>query len=236
MYLNEELNGLARNHMVTYFGVADLSGVEHSAIDQAGTGIGYYPYCITMGIALPNEIVDRLPYRDRYNDALSYKLFAYDVINQRLDLAASVLSSCIMEKGYRVLPIPASGTIDHENIYGSFSHKLGARLCGFGWIGKNCLLITPGNGPRVRWVSILTDAPLHPTGKDIMEEQCGDCTACADICPVSAIKGRGFDANESREMRFDAHKCEEYFDSLTSAGKLYVCGMCLYACPHGKAR
>ncbi len=234
MYMNDELQKLAKNHMVSYFGVADLSKVESAVIDQAGTGIGNYPYCITMGIALPREIVDRLPYREQYNDALNYKLFAYDVINQRLDLAASVLTSYIQEKGYRVLPVPASGTIDHDRICGSFSHKLGARLCGFGWIGKNCLFITPENGPRVRWVSILTDANLQPTGKDIMEPQCGKCTACADICPANAIKGRGFNEAESRETRFDAHKCEEYFDSLTSAGKLYVCGMCLYACPHGR--
>lgn len=234
--MNEELYNLSRSHMISYFGVADLSKVEHSDIDQAGTGISNYKYCITMGIALPNEVVNRLPYREQYNDALNYKLFAYDVINQRLDLAASVLTSCIQEKGFRVRPIPASGTIDHDRIYGAFSHKLGARLCGFGWIGKNCLLITPDNGPRVRWVSILTDAPLKPTGQSIMEQQCGECTACVDICPVNAIKGRSFDKSEPREMRFDAHKCEEYFDSLTSAGKLYVCGMCLYACPHGRDR
>ncbi len=234
--MNEVLYKLSRNHMVTYFGVADLSKLEPLVVDQAGTGIKDYPYCISMGIALPDEIVDRLPYRENYNDAFNYKLFAYDVINQRLDLAASAISSCIQEKGYRVLPIPASGTIDHEKICGSFSHKLGARLCGFGWIGKNCLLVTPQNGPRVRWVSVLTDAPLQPTGESIMESRCGDCTACADICPANAIKGRIFDIDESREIRFDAHKCEEYFDSLTSAGKLYVCGMCLYACPHGKAR
>lgn len=234
MFMNEELHKLAGSHMVSYFGVADLSGVEHSVIDQAGVGIGDYHYCITMGIALPNEIVDRLPYREQYNDAFNYKLFAYDVINQRLDLAASALASCIQKKGYRVLPVPASGIIDQGRICGSFSHKLGARLCGFGWIGRNCLLVTPDNGPRVRWVSILTDAPLQPTGKGVMEQQCGECTACADICPVNAIKGRSFDEGEPREMRFDAHKCEEYFNSLTSAGKLYVCGMCLYVCPHGR--
>ncbi|HOS70201.1 MAG TPA: 4Fe-4S double cluster binding domain-containing protein [Bacillota bacterium] len=234
MNLNEELYKLARSCMISYFGVADLSKVEHTAIDQAGTGIGYYPYCVTLGISLPKDIVDRLPYREQYNDALSYKTFAYDVINQRLDLTASMLASLIQEKGYRVLPISASGTIDHDRIYGAFSHKLGARLCGFGWIGKNCLLITPQNGPRVRWASILTDAPLQTTGEGIMESRCGKCTACADICPVNAIRGKAFSEDESREMRFDAHKCEAYFNSLTAAGKLYVCGMCLYACPYGR--
>lgn len=232
--MKDELQKLARNHMVSYFGVADLSRVEHSVIDQAGTGIGDYPYCITMGITLPREIVDRLPYREQYSDALNYKFYAYDVINQRLDFAASALCSCIQEKGYRVLSIPASGIVDPDRIYGAFSHKLGARLCGFGWIGKNCLLITLQNGPRVRWVSILTDAPLQPTGEGVLEQQCGECTVCTDICPVNAIKGRSFDVVESREMRLDAHKCNEYLNSLASAGKPRVCGMCLYACPHGR--
>ena len=234
MIMNEELHKLAKSHMVSYFGVADISQVDHSTIDQAAAGIGNYPYCISMGIALPNEIVDRLPYREQYNDAFNYKLFAYDVINQRLDLAASVLAGCIQEKGFRALPVPASGIIDRGRLWGAFTHKLGARLCGFGWIGKSCLLVTPDNGPRVRWVSILTDAPLQTTGEGVMEQQCGECTACADICPANAIKGRGFDEGEPREMRFDARKCDEYFYSLTSAGKLYVCGMCLYACPHGR--
>jgi epoxyqueuosine reductase len=236
MLMNDELYRLARSHMVTFFGAADLSGVEHSVIDQANVGMGEYPFCISMGIALPNVIVDRLPYRERYNDAYNYKTFAYDVINQRLDIAASALVSLIQEKGFKALPIPASGTIDRDKICGSFSHKLGARLCGFGWIGRNCLLVTPEYGPRVRWVSVLTDAPLRPTGKSIMEPKCGECTVCADICPANAIKARTFSEDEPREMRFDAHKCEAYFNSLTSAGKLYVCGMCLYACPHGKRR
>lgn len=234
MYINEELHKLAENHGITYFGAADLSLAGHSAVDQAGTGISNYPYCISVGIALPREIVDRLPYREQYNDALNYKLFAYDLINQRLDIVASVLTGRIQEKGYRAFPIPASGTIDNERICGAFSHKLGARLCGFGWIGKNCLLITPENGPRVRWVSVLTDAPLQPAAKGILEQRCGECTICTDVCPVKAIKGRAFAETEPREMRFDAGKCNEYFDSLKAAGKLNVCGMCLYACPHGR--
>ena len=149
-------------------------------------------------------------------------------------MAASVLTSCIQYRGYRALPIPASGTVDHDRICGAFSHKLGARLCGFGWIGKSHLLVKPQNGPRVRWVSVLTDAPLEPTGEGVLEQQCGKCTACADICPVNAIRSRDFNENELREMRFDAHKCEEYLDSLIFAGKLRVCGMCLCACPHGR--
>lgn len=231
--MNEELYSIARSHGITYFGVADLSKVDRNVVDQVGSGTAGYPYCISLGIVLPKQVVDKLPDRAEYANALNYKLFAYDVINQRLDLIASILSSFIQEKGYKVLPVPASGTVDNEKLCGSFSHKLGAHLCGFGWIGKNCLLITPENGPRVRWISILTDAPLEPTGA-VMEEKCGDCTACADICPAQAIAGRNFNEDEPRSMRFDAHKCEAYFDSMKEAGQLDVCGLCLYACPHGR--
>lgn len=110
---------------------------------------------------------------------MNYKLHAYDVINQRLDITSSIISSFIQNKGYRVLPIPAAERVDDESICASFSHKLGARLAGLGWIGKSCLLVTPEHGPRVRWTSILTDAPLKPTGSPL-EEKCGECTECVD--------------------------------------------------------
>ncbi len=226
MKINDELEKLAGDHMISYFGVSDLSG----------TGVGEYPYCVTLGIVLPDEVVDRLPFREQYVNALNYKIFAYDIINHRLDLAVSVLGGFIQSRGYRAIPVPASGIIDNDRICGSFSHKIGARLCGFGWIGKSCLLITPKDGPRVRWASILTDAPLQPSGKAEEEQGCGKCTACADICPVNAIAGRGFDENEPREMRLDARRCWDYLESIKETNKNNVCGMCLYVCPHGRKR
>lgn len=231
--MNEELGKIAESNLVTYFGVADLSKVAKAAVDQAGSGLDGYPYCITLGIALPNPIVDRLPYSSNHADALNYKHHAYDVINNRLDNAASIVGSFIQSKGYKAFPVPASKRANPDKLLGAFSHKLGARLAGFGWIGKSCLLITPDSGPRVRWTSILADAPLKPTGK-VAEEQCGDCTACVDICPVHAFSGKAFKEGEPREVRFDANKCQAYFDSMKEAGKLDVCGLCLYICPQGR--
>jgi len=90
---------------------------------------------------------------------------------------------------------------------------MSAHLAGLGWIGKNCLLVTPEEGPRVRWTTVLTDAPLQVTGKP-MEERCGDCEACIAICPVKAFTGEPFRENESREARFDAGKCNRYFAQM----------------------
>jgi epoxyqueuosine reductase QueG len=117
-----------------------------------------------------------------------------------------------------------------------FSHKMAAHLAGLGWIGKSCLLITPQVGPRVRWVSVLTDAPLEVTGEP-MVEQCGSCQECVEICPVQAFTGRPFREEEPREMRYDAGKCDRYFRKMKEKnGDLAICGLCLYVCPHGRTR
>lgn len=233
MDLNQEIFDIAKKSGLTYFGVADLSEASYVILDQGGSEIASFPYSISLGIALINTIVDQLPNRTERSVAVNYKHHAYDIINQRLDLNASIISSYLQQRGYRVLPIPAAERVDDERICAAFSHKLGAHLAGLGWIGKSCLLVTPKNGPRVRWTSILTDAPLKSTGV-LMEEQCGDCTECVDICPTMAFTGKSFKKHEAREVRYDARKCENYFKEMKDKEPISVCGLCLYVCPYGR--
>jgi epoxyqueuosine reductase QueG len=156
------------------------------------------------------------------------------LVNQRLDLAASRIGSVLQRSGYRAYPVPASKSVDDEELCAAFSHKMGAQLAGLGWIGKSCLLVTPEYGPRVRWATVLTDAPLQPTGGP-MAERCGECTQCVQICPVQAFTGRPFRADEPRAARYDAHKCDRYFAQMLKQGaEPAVCGLCLYVCPHGR--
>jgi epoxyqueuosine reductase QueG len=154
-------------------------------------------------------------------------------MNQRLDLIASSLSSVLQRDGHRAFPVPASQTVDDERICAVFSHKMAAHLAGLGWIGKSCLLITSEVGPRVRWATVLTDAPLKATGEP-MEERCGSCVQCVEICPVEAFTGQPFRENEPREARYDASKCDRYFSKMEAQGEVPVCGLCLYICPQGR--
>jgi epoxyqueuosine reductase QueG len=165
--------------------------------------------------------------------AISYRQHAYDVVNARLDEMASRMASRLQRLGFAALPVPASKRVDDERICSFFSHKLAAHLAGLGWIGRSCLLVTPQAGPRARWTSVLTDAPLQATGT-AMAPQCGECQACVDICPVQAFSGRLFSADEPREARFDAHKCNQYLTDMEKKGTPPVCGMCLYVCPYGR--
>ncbi|MBT3274457.1 MAG: epoxyqueuosine reductase [Spirochaetales bacterium] len=115
----------------------------------------------------------------------------------------------------------------------SSAPEMAAHLAGFGWIGKCCLLIAPEIGPRVRWVTVLTDAPLTPSGTSIAS-RCGDCLVCVDVCPANAFTDEAFRPEDAREVRFDASKCNEYLQAMKETTGHRICGLCLKECPYGK--
>jgi len=232
--LDDAMRILAISMGADFFGVADLGTARDFVFRQGGTRIARYSIGVAFGIRLPDDLVDLLPERDQ-EGAILYRHNCYEVTNQLLDQIAVRLAGVLQGEGYHAFPVPASRRTDDGEIRSVFSHKLAAHLAGLGWIGKSCLLVTPDHGPRFRWVSVLTDAPLKPSGSP-MKPRCGDCTACVDICPQHAFTGRMFDPEEPREARFDAAACEGYFTALQQSGGVAVCGLCLYVCPYGKRK
>ena len=232
MDLDAHLLILARSLGADYFGVADLSSAYDFILEQGGERVARYPKAISIGMVLQDSLVDLLPDKDP-EGAILYRHNSYDVVNQMLDQIGVRVANELQRAGHSAFPVPASKRTNDENICGIFSQKLAAHLAGLGWIGKSCLLITPGHGPRVRWISVLTDVPLLPTGSPV-EQQCGACTACVDICPRHAFTGRPFHRNEPREARFDAAACDRYFREVEKSRGVAVCGLCLYICPNGK--
>lgn len=234
MPLDDEIRAIATDLGADFFGVADLAPAHDFISGQGGEDVAQYPRAISMGISLLDPMVDQLPRRSEKTVAMEYKHYAYDIVNGLLDSIALRLGSALQRQGYRAFPIPASKrAVVDERVAAVFSHKLAAHLAGLGWIGKNCLLITPEAGPRVRWVTVLTDAPLQATGR-AMAERCGECQECVEICPQAAFTGRPFREDEPREARYDARKCERYMKKLEEMTGYGVCGMCLFVCPQGR--
>jgi epoxyqueuosine reductase len=232
-----ELNGRIKEMVeawgADFFGVADLSLAYDMVLDHGGPVVAGFPRAISIGIRLMDAIVDQLPRRQDRAVSANYRHHAYDLVNRRLDDISSRLSSVLQREGRRVLPVQAAGRVDDERLCGMVSHKLVAHLSGLGWIGKSCLLVTPQAGPRVRWTTILTDAPLQSTGAP-MDERCGTCDECVAICPVGAFTGEPFRESEPREVRYDARKCKLYKDEIGKSANKVVCGMCVYVCPYGR--
>jgi len=234
MELDRSVQALAEEMGADFCGVADLAPAQEAIASQGGSTVAGLSRAVSVGVALFHAIVDQLPQRlDVPAVAMSYRHHCYDLVNQRLDHTVSRLAGLLQREGHRAFPVPASQTVDGKRLCGVFSNKMAAHLAGLGWIGKSCLLVTPEVGPRVRWASVLTDAPLEPT-REPMERRCGDCQDCVDACPAQAFTGAPFLESEPREVRFDAHKCRAYFRELGKTMDPAICGMCVYVCPHGK--
>jgi epoxyqueuosine reductase QueG len=233
--LNNSLQNILEPYYVDYIGFANLGAYQTELVKFGGNIVKGYQSGISIGLVIPNSIVDFLPERADINVSCEYRIHGYDVLNSRLDLIASVVSSYLNQKGHRALPIAVANRTDEENALPSVSHKMIAHIAGLGWIGKNCLLITPQHGPRLRLISILTNAPLE-TVDNPLTQRCGECRECVKICPVKAIKGKNFELGEPRETRFDFIKCHNYFENLKVNQKYPVCGMCLYVCPLEKGK
>jgi epoxyqueuosine reductase len=74
-----------------------------------------------------------------------------------------------------------------------------AARAGLGFVGKNGMLIVPGQGSFVLLGEVVTTLPLP--GGEPLEGRCGSCTLCLDACPTGAFQG---------PFVLDARRCVAY--------------------------
>ena len=106
-----------------------------------------------------------------------------------------------------------------------------AEKAGLGWIGKHSNLINKKAGSWFFLGEIYTDLPL-PTD-DPVDNHCGDCSKCIDICPTQAIIA---------PYTVDARRCISYLtielrgsipEELRPlmGNRIYGCDDCQLVCP-----
>ena len=141
-----------------------------------------------------------------------------------LDYIAIETSKYLEKSGFLSFPIQARVT-DWTEVKGVFPHKLAAIAAGLGTQGKCSLIITPEYGPRIRLVSLITEAPLKTSSprKETTKSICKDCRKCIDICPINAL---AYDENTETTW-IDKMACWK----LTLKGR---CGLCMAVCPYGR--
>lgn len=222
--LTQGLAEFSRQRGADLHGVADLTPARDFIAFQGYSGVGRFPRAVSVGMQLNDAIVDQHHPEEPRRQSL-YWHHVYEVVTRALDFLAYDLGRWLTDRGFKTLPIPASTPYHFDKLEGIFSHKLAAHLAGVGWIGKSCLLLTDRFGPRVRFASVLTDAPLA-TGS-VIDKPCGKCHVCVDACPVRAFTGEEFRSGEGREVRFNAFKCSEY-------RRDHPCGLCVSSCPKGR--
>lgn len=147
----------------------------------------------------------------------------HKVLRQRLQQLATRVEQAIGSFGYRVFTDSAP-----------VMEVALAQKAGLGWRGKHTLLLSRDAGSMFFLGEIYTDLPLPVDAA--VDDHCGTCSACIDLCPTQAIIG---------PYRLDARRCISYLtielkgsipvDLRALIGnRVYGCDDCQLACPWNK--
>ncbi len=197
-------------------------------LETPAKGFERLPYALSIGVKLSTAVLKTI------DGAPSFTYFQhYRAANALLDNVAFRLSREVEKLGYLALPVAASQSLGKNSPYaGVLPHKTVAALSGLGFVGKSGLFLSEEFGSGVRLATILTDLPVQAE-KPIIENGCGDCTACKNACPAGAIYGEL--PTTDGERNFDAEKCSRYMkEHFQDIGRGSVCGVCIKVCPKNK--
>lgn len=110
-----------------------------------------------------------------------------------------------------------------------------AERAGIGWSGKNCSIITPEFGSYVYLGEMITNIPFAPD--EAIEDQCGECTLCIDVCPTGAIvQGGQLDSNRcvAFQTQTKGFLPNEFREKI--GNRIYGCDTCQTVCPKNKGK
>lgn len=148
----------------------------------------------------------------------------HTAIRERLKLLSSWLEERV--EGVRIESMVDTGALVDRAV---------AERAGIGWSGKNCSIITPEFGSYVYLGELITNIPFSPDKP--MEDECGECRLCLDVCPTGALIQGG---------QLDAQRCiafltqtkgtlpEEFRNHI--GNRLYGCDTCQTVCPKNKGK
>lgn len=204
-----------------------LKGIETEPADL----LDGYSRGVSIAICLSHDIMDNI-----VDQPTPLYASHYGRVNQLLDELAIRTTNLLQSAGFHAVPIPASMILDANNWTSFVSHKAVAIAAGIGWQGKSLLVINPTYGPRIRLVTVLTDAAIETD--EPLKNRCGICMLCKDHCPAQAILGTSTDSHYARRSdAIDLDRCvyqvRDVFSKIPNVVPL-ICGVCIKVCPWGK--
>ncbi|SCZ11835.1 MULTISPECIES: tRNA epoxyqueuosine(34) reductase QueG [Lysinibacillus] len=148
----------------------------------------------------------------------------HTAIRERLKLLSAWLEEHV--EGVRIESMVDTGALVDRAV---------AERAGIGWSGKNCSIITPEFGSYVYLGELITNIPFAPDKP--MEDECGDCRLCLDVCPTGALI-QGGQLNAQRCIAFLTQTKGLLPDEFRNhiGNRLYGCDTCQTVCPKNKGK
>ncbi|MDX1613881.1 MAG: reductive dehalogenase domain-containing protein [Candidatus Promineifilaceae bacterium] len=171
------------------------------------------PYALVFTVVMDKEPLDTAPSFDCQHEVMrGYKNMA---------VIANRLADFMRDHGFAAYPGTALGGVtDYTQL---------AELAGLGAIGYHGLLISPGEGARLRINTVytnITNLPLEKKNEHLwVRDFCAMCKKCIRSCPVEAIFDQPRPRGDGGRQCIDHDTCRDYFAAN------YGCGVCLVVCP-----
>lgn len=213
MKLTEKLKNILYDCGADLVGIGDISKVEN----------GDFNVGIAVAVALPERVIMDLrtaPTKEYYN--------LYYSLNRKLNDIVTAGENYLINMGYEAYAQTTDRVKIDQDRASEIPHKTVATRAGLGWIGKNCLLVTPQYGPAIRISSLLTNAPLE-CNEAVDVSRCGKCSVCVEHCPAQALKGTLWNVDVQREEIVNVEKCYKKQNEImyeNTGIEMDLCGKC----------
>jgi epoxyqueuosine reductase len=176
-------------------------------------------------------------FRILYQNAI---VFTIEMDKEKIKLAPSVPSFVEIFRTYYTVGVVVNKVADFLRSRGFNAHAgpaVGGDVnyipiaidAGLGYSGKNGLLITKKNGPRVRLAAVYTDIENLPFSEENphvwVRDYCSSCNACIEKCPVDAIYPEPKLLSDGGPAFIDHTKCAMPFSNDNG------CTLCIKYCP-----
>jgi epoxyqueuosine reductase len=188
---------------------------------------------IVIGLQMPLPIIETTP--------SAQHMELYRTCNRILDNMAYDLTRWLNRRGCASIFLSRDGYASIEVLIkkpaAAFAHNFAAQYAGLGTFGVNHTILSKQFGPRVRFVSVFTEAELPPD-RMLEKNLCIRCGACVECCPVNAFtitKDKLIAERDVVVADYDKVACAERHKLLRNKG-CYPCGICIKVCPVGEDR
>ncbi len=225
MELKQKIKDLVLANKLDYVRVAPASSLENEP--QWLRPEDFLPgaqsvVSIGMKLGIGVQLANKMAYHNGPRHAIySYMWHGFGLPSLHfIDRTSLQLCRLIEKEGYVAVPVMSASTIDTRGSISEFSNQHAAVAAGGGELGWSGLVLNAEAGPRARYGSVITNAPLEPDpvfkGSRLCDvEKCKQLgngrPLCAAACPTGAI---GLEAETVRigdagyqTARFDRFRC-----------------------------